>query len=86
MGEAQNPEALESIKNLEFLRASAGLGEGTREGPEFSVPNFTAHINDVRCEEGQAARFQCTVEPKNDPSLQTGNHTGAHCSNPEVKT
>ena len=72
MGEAQNPEAFESIKNMEFMKTSMALGDGQPKETDFGLPNFTSHINDVDCEEGQAAKFECSVEPKNDPSLTTG--------------
>ena len=71
-GEAQNPEALESIKNMEFMKSSMALGDGQPMEVDFGLPTFTSHINDVNCEEGQAAKFECSVEPKTDPSLQTG--------------
>ena len=71
-GEAQNPEALESIKNMEFMKSSMALGDGQPMEVDFDLPTFTSHINDVNCEEGRAAKFECSVEPKTDPSLQTG--------------
>ena len=71
-GEAQNPEALESIKNMEFMKSSMALGDGQPLEVDFGLPTFTSHINDVNCEEGQSAMFECSVEPKTDPSLQTG--------------
>ena len=54
------------------MKSSMALGDGQPMEVDFGLPTFTSHINDVNCEEGQAAKFECSVEPKTDPSLQTG--------------
>ena len=40
--------------------------------PNFKIPTFTTHINDVVCDEEANVRFECSLEPKNDPSLKIG--------------
>ena len=63
-----NPSALENIQKLE---ASKRLPLREDEEPGiFSQPIFVAHLNDVSCEGGATAHFECKVEPKNDPSLE----------------
>ena len=69
-GDSQNPAALERIKNLENLKASLPLE--TSDGQDFGPPTFQCHLNDVECSEGDSARFECVIEPKNDPNLQIG--------------
>lgn len=64
----QNPSALESIQNLEaskFLQLEDDDDEGV-----FAAPTFVEHMNNISCKGGETARFECKVEPKNDPSLQ----------------
>ena len=63
-----NPSALENIQKLE---ASKRLPLREEEEPgQFSQPVFVKHMNDVSCEGGATAHFECKVEPKNDPSLE----------------
>ena len=36
----------------------------------FENPTFVAHLNDVLCDEEGQARFECSLEPKNDPNMK----------------
>ena len=38
----------------------------------FEAPRFTAHLNDIECDEEADAKFECHLEPKNDPSMKLG--------------
>ena len=64
----QNPQALESIQNLEASKRLP-LQEDDDQGI-FAPPIFVEHMNNVSCSGGETAHFVCKVEPKNDPSLE----------------
>ena len=64
----QNPSALESIQNLEASKRLQ-LKEDDDQGI-FAPPIFVEHVNNVSCNGGATAHFECKVEPKNDPSLE----------------
>ena len=64
---AQNPAALESIQNLEASKLLQMKEDDDQ--PMFAAPIFVEHMNNVSCNGGETAHFQCKVEPKNDPSL-----------------
>lgn len=62
-----NPTALENIQKLEASKCLP-LREDEEPG-QFNAPIFVQLMNDVSCQGGATAHFECKVEPKNDPSL-----------------
>ena len=64
----QNASALESIQNLEASKLLQ-LKEDDDQGI-LAPPIFVEHVNNVSCNGGETAHFECKVEPKNDPSLE----------------
>ena len=71
---SQNPTALEAIKAFEAGKAA--LPEEVILDDKFNVPTFTKHINDIVCDEEANVRFECALEPKNDPSMKIGKLLG----------
>ena len=65
---AQNPAAFESIQNLEASKLLQMKEDDDQ--PMFAAPIFVEHMNNVSCNGGETAHFQCKVEPKDDPSLE----------------
>ena len=51
----------------------AALPENMEVTDHFNGPTFTTHINDVICDEEVNVRFECSLEPKNDPNMKIGN-------------
>lgn len=68
--DTQNQAALDGIRNLE--NAKAKLPGEVMDGAEFVQPVFISHLNNVECAEGETAKFQCQVQPANDPDLKIG--------------
>ena len=58
-----NPTALENIQKLEASKCLP-LREDEEPG-QFNAPIFVQLMNDVSCQGGATAHFECKVEPKN---------------------
>ena len=61
-----NPAALEKIKHLEAVK----VNDPQAEEHKFGLPTFIQHINDIICNEEGTARFECSLEPINDPNMK----------------
>lgn len=60
------PDAIPKIQELEApATAPAAMAE-----PQYGVPLFLSHLNDIEIEEGKASGFSCNVEPWKDPKLK----------------
>lgn len=64
---SQHPLALEKINQIEAVKGT--LVDTGVEQESFDLPTFTQHINDIVCDEESQARFECSLEPKEDPNL-----------------
>ena len=71
-----NPTALENIQKLEASKCLP-LREDEEPG-QFNAPVFVQLMNDVSCQGGATAHFECKVEPKNDPSLDISKLMSIH--------
>ncbi|CAG0878668.1 unnamed protein product [Darwinula stevensoni] len=67
VGDTMHPEAMKFISQLEHPP------EVTMKGPAepvFESPVFITHLNNQEVREGEAAHFECKVEPHKDPTLR----------------
>lgn len=66
--ESQLPTGMsaEKLKDLE----RGPVSEAPKEDAEHGPPKFTTQIQSATVEESQAVRFECHVEPKDDPNLR----------------
>lgn len=68
ISDSQLPEGMTSdrLKDLERGPVAVAPKEETQHGP----PKFLSQIESATVEESESVRFDCRVEPKNDPSLR----------------
>lgn len=66
--ESQLPSGMsaEKLKELEKGKTS----EAPQEDKTYSPPKFITHIESTTVEESESVRFECRVEPKDDPKLR----------------
>jgi hypothetical protein len=78
MDQSQHPGALDRLNWLEAKTTASG--EAKADDVASVAPAFDMHINDVDCEEGNAAVFECTVAPVSDASMKIGERfAGCNC-------
>ena len=65
--QSQHPTALEKIEALEAAKATQPASETEML---YAIPTFTKHLNDLSCNEEENAKFECGLEPKNDPNMK----------------
>jgi titin len=66
LGDTQHEESWKRIQEMEAPREP----EPEAPAPEYDAPSITTDIKDIECEEGDAVRFEATILPTNDPTLQ----------------
>uniref|UniRef100_A0A7E4ZS77 Immunoglobulin I-set domain protein n=1 Tax=Panagrellus redivivus TaxID=6233 RepID=A0A7E4ZS77_PANRE len=66
LGDTQHEESWRRIQEIEAPR------EKTPDSapPEYEAPSIQVDIKDIECEEGDPSRFEATILPTNDPTLQ----------------
>ena len=69
IGDSMRPEALPRLAKFDEPRDS---GRGEEQEPIYDLPVFISHLNDVENREGDAAHFECKVEPSKDPTMKIG--------------
>ena len=69
--QSQHPLALEKIKALEAGKPGTDNDPSKSNIKAFALPTFTKHLNDLACNEEDNARFECVLEPRNDPDMKT---------------
>ena len=70
--QSQHPLALQKIKFLEEAGNSKPNSDNNDKSnvEAFALPTFTKHLNDLACNEEDNARFECILEPRNDPDMK----------------
>ena len=70
--QSQHPLALQKIKFLEEAGNSKPDSDNNDKSnvEAFALPTFTKHLNDLACNEEDNARFECILEPRNDPDMK----------------
>uniref|UniRef100_A0A914PTN8 Ig-like domain-containing protein n=1 Tax=Panagrolaimus davidi TaxID=227884 RepID=A0A914PTN8_9BILA len=66
LGDTQHEESWRRIQEIEAPK----IPEPDAPPPEYDTPSITTDIQDIECEEGDACRFEATIQPVNDPNLQ----------------
>nr|XP_029725955.1 titin-like isoform X8 [Aedes albopictus] len=66
--DSQLPEGMTASKLKELERAKVTLA--TQEERTFGPPKFVSQIQSTTIDEGETVRFECRVEPKEDPKLR----------------
>ena len=66
-GGSHHPSALDKIKDLEAPRTKT-----EDEEVKYDLPTFTQHLNDLMIMEGEQAKFECKVQPAQDPTIKIG--------------
>ncbi|KAA0201394.1 hypothetical protein HAZT_HAZT001733 [Hyalella azteca] len=66
LGESVHPDALPKLARLEAPKGSIK----SPDEPQFDVPMFITHLNNVECNEAETAHFECRVEPSKDPTMK----------------
>lgn len=66
--ESQLPAGMSAEKLKELERGPVSVAP--KEEPPMSPPKFITHIQSVTVEESESIRFECRVEPKEDPKLR----------------
>uniref|UniRef100_A0A182TG18 Ig-like domain-containing protein n=1 Tax=Anopheles melas TaxID=34690 RepID=A0A182TG18_9DIPT len=66
--DSQLPEGMTASKLKELERGKVTLA--TQEERTFGPPKFVSQIQSATIDEGETIRFECRVEPKEDPKLR----------------
>lgn len=66
--DSQLPEGMTASKLKELERGKVTLA--TQEERTFGPPKFVSQIQSTTIDEGETVRFECRVEPKEDPKLR----------------
>ncbi|XP_055645258.1 titin-like, partial [Toxorhynchites rutilus septentrionalis] len=66
--DSQLPEGMTASKLKELERGKVTLA--TQEERTFGPPKFVTQIQSLTIDEGETVRFECRVEPKEDPKLR----------------
>ena len=68
LGNTAHPDALNKISELEHK----DMSRPEAPEPNYELPTFITHLNNIQINEGESAHFECRVEPQKDPTLKTG--------------